>query len=413
MSETTELHKRRSLVLPTLIIAISSTDPPTLILSISLIEVAIAFGVSVSLAGQIRSITSVLAVVAALAMGMMSVRYNYKSLLLGGLIITLVSALCCKFAPSFILLIICFSAMGLASSLVRPMVFSYIGEYYPGEQRSKVVGTLASLRSVSYLVMVQLIRVVVSDWGWRGAFLFLVVPMTFLGLALSIKVLPSVKNRETTSQTNVLEGYRGVLASRSALACLLGNLLAYGAWCGGVLTYTVTYLREAFLLPLSEASNIFSGLIAGFLVGNYLGGLLAKRLGGKRVIVASSLLTGILIIGYMNSPNIHLTVVLTAVMSLLAGITLTCENTLLLGQVPSYRGTVMSLNSAAIQLGLALGAALGGLILYIYSWSIMSVAFGAMYILAAIVYKFGAKDVGLSTQAGSGQQGVIREVKVV
>ena len=378
--------------LPTLIIAISSIDPPALIVSISLIEVALTFGVSISLAGQIRSIGSILAIIAALAMGVMSVRYDYKTLLLGGLLINLVSALCCTFAPSFALFVICFAAMGLVTSLVTPMVFSYIGEFYPGERRSQVVGTLASLRSVYYLVMVQLIGLVFGKWSWREAFLFLVVPMTFLGIVLSLKVLPRVNSSETVSEMNILEGYRGVLASKSALACILGNLMAGGVWVGGVVVYMITYLREVFLLPQSYASNIFSGMVVGVLVGNYLGGLIAKRLGTKRVIVASSFLTGILIVCYMNAPNIQLTVVIVAVMSLAAGIILTCMSTLLLGQVPRYRGTVLSVNSAAVQLGVALGALFGGLILHFYSWGMMGVVFGAMHIIASIIYELGAKD---------------------
>jgi len=401
------------MVLPTLIIAISSIDPPALIVSICLIEVALTFGVSVSLAGQIRSIGSILAIIAALAMGVMSVRYDYKTLLLVGLLINLVSALCCTFAPSFALFVICFAAMGLVTSLVTPMVFSYIGEFYPSERRSQVVGTLASLRSVSYLVMVQLIGLVVGNWSWREAFLLLVVPMTFLGIVLSLRVLPRVSSSKKVSEINILEGYRGVLASKSALACLLGNLMAGGAWVGGVVVYNVTFLREAFLLSLSDASKVMSGMVVGVLVGNYLGGLLAKRLGTKRVIVASSFLTGVLIICYMNAPNIQLTVVIATVMSLAAGIILTCANTLLLDQVPRYRGTVLSVNSAAVQLGVALGAAFGGLILYFYSWGMMGVVFGAMHIIASIVYGLWAKDSYLSAQGSPSDQELIREMNDV
>jgi len=164
-------------------------------------------------------------------------------------------------------------------------------------------------------------------------------------------------------QADAAEGYRGVLASRSAQACLLGNMLAGGSWAGGVVAYSVTYLREAHILTLTDASRMFSGLVVGVLVGNYLGGLAASRLGVKRVIVTSTLLTGLLIVCYMNSPGLGPTVALTAAMSLSAGVVLTCANTLLLGQVPQYRGTVTSLNSAATQLGVALRAALGGVAL--------------------------------------------------
>jgi DHA1 family inner membrane transport protein len=390
MSEGTDPAGERRLVLPTLIVAVSSIDPPNLIVSIALIEVAAAFGVSVALAGQIRSATSLLAIAAALAMGALSVRYSYRSLLLAGLLVNLASAVCCAFAPSFALLVACFSAMGLVTSMVTPMVFSYIGELFPSDRRPQVVGTLASLRTVSYLAMVQLIGVVVARWGWREAFLFLVAPMTVIGLALSARTLPAARSRETG--VNAAEGYRGVLASRSALACLIGNMLAGGAWAGGVVVYSMTYLREGILLPLQDSSNVFSGLVVGVLVGNYLGGLAAGKLGAKRVIVASSLLTGLLIVGYMNSTSLALTVAFAAAMSLTAGVVLTCANTLILSQVPGYRGTITSLNSAATQLGIALGAALGGVTLSLYGWGAMGAAYGAMHIVAAVVYHIGVQE---------------------
>ena len=182
-----------------------------------------------------------------------------------------------------------------------------------------------------------------------------------------------------------------MLASRSALACLLGNMLAGGSWAGGVVAYSVTYLREDFLL-LPDASKVFSGLVVGVLVGNYLGGLAASRLGVKRVIVASSLLTGLLIVGYMNSPSLALTIALIAAMSLTAGVVLTCANTLLLSQVPGYRGPVTSLNSAATQLGVALGVALGGVTLSLFGWGTVGAVYGVMHIMAAAVYYIGVQD---------------------
>lgn len=272
------------------------------------------------------------------------------------------------------------------------MVFSYIGETYTAERRPQVVGTVAALRTVSYFVMVQLIGFVVSGGGWRQAFLFLVAPLTAMGLLLSQRVLPSIRSEATANRAYVLEGYRGVLASRFASACLLGNLLAGGAWAGGVVAYSVTYLREDFALPLSEASKIFSLLAVCVLVGNYIGGLIARRLGGKGLMVASLLLTGLLIIGYMNSPSLVLTVVLSAAMSVTAGVVLTCANTLLLVQVPRYRGTVTSLNSAATQLGMALGASLGSFILDASGWGVMGLVYGGMHVAAALIYLIGVRD---------------------
>ncbi len=85
-------------------------------------------------------------------------------------------------------------------------------------------------------------------------------------------------------------------------------------------------------------------------------------------------------------------VALSAVMSLTAGVILTCANTLLLVQVPRYRGTVTSLNSAATQLGLALGASLGGVILDASDWGVMGLVYGGMHVAAALIYLVGVRD---------------------
>lgn len=390
-------------MLPTLILTVSSIDPPSLIINISLIEIALLFGVTVSLAGQIRTITSIIGVATALIMGVLSVRYDYKTLLMAGLLINLISSISCAFAPNFILLIVSFSALGLVSSLVTPMVFAYIGEYFSQEKRSKTIGTLAALRTLIYLIMVQLIGFVVDIWSWRQAFLFLVVPIASLGILLSLKILPSFRVRNPKKGImNYFEGYKSVISSKSAVACLLGNTLAAAAWMG-IVMYSVSFLRERFLLSMSYASLIFSGIVVGVIIGNYVGGRLADRYGKKKLAVFSSIILSILIIGYMNMPNVLYTITIVPFLSMFGGVILTAANSLTLEQVPRFRGTMMSLNSAASQLGIALGAAIGGLALHLSNWGFVGLSLGVLSLSAAFLYQIVTNDpreLSSSTQEG-------------
>ena len=383
-------HRNRS-ILATLILGISTIDPPSLIVGMSLIEIAAAFGVSIGLAGQIRSFSSSLAIIVSLLVAALSVRYSYKSLLLAGLLINLASAVLCSVAPSFTILVICFSAIGVVTSLVSPMVFTYIGEIYPIEERSNIVGTVASLRTVSYLVMVQLIGVIISRLGWRYTFLMLVTPMTLLAIILVYRVIPVMRSN-AASDVGLFEGYGNVLRSRSALSCLIGNLLAGGSWAGGVVAYSMTYLRDDFSLSISTASTIFSGLVIGVLVGNYLGGRIARRTGSKHLAVISVALNGLLTIAYMSVDNVTAMIVLCALTSIAAGFVLTCANTLMIGQLPEYRGTMTSLNSAGTQLGVVIGSALGGIIVNIGSWNAVGITYGAMMLGASLIYQFGLEE---------------------
>lgn len=377
-------QKNDRLVLPTLILAVSSIDQPSLIVNISLIEIALLHGVTLSVAGQIQSITSTVGLLTALVAGAISVRYSYKFLLLTGLSICVASAALCSLAPSFPTLAAAYAAMGLVTGLVTPMVFTILGECYPSERRPRMVGILSSSRTFVYLVMVQLIGLVVGSLGWRTAFLVLVVPLAGLGLISSRLVLPDVKEASNIGQGSVLDGFRIALASRQTLACLAGITLAAGSWLG-VVIYSVSYLRDRFTLARQDASLIFSGLVVGVLVGNYVGGLLASRYGRRRVLLLSSLATGILIACYMNAPSVALTVAVVPIMSVMGGIVLTSANSLALEQSSTYRGTIMSLASAAGQLGGALGASAGGLALSLAGWGLVGLTLASFSLIASAI----------------------------
>jgi len=63
---------------------------------------------------------------------------------------------------------------------------------------------------------------------------------------------------------------------------------------------------------------------------------------------------------------------------------------------------MMSANSAASQLGIALGAGAGGLALHLFGWGAVGLSLGAMKILASLIYRHGVKDPYLSTQGKLG-----------
>lgn len=374
-------------ILASLTLGVSSIDPSGMVVSICLIDIANTFSVSLSVAGQLRTAASTVGIAAALAMGAISIRYDYKHILLAGLFLNVVSALGCAVVPDFALLFVVSSAFGLVSAMVSPMTDSFIGEYYTGERRSKAWATMFALRTLSYLIVVQLIGYIATGWGWRRSFMFLVAPYSLLALFFASSVLPGLRGRSHSKDgSSLFEGYRTVLSSRSAMACLLGNTLASVAW-GGMITYITSYMRVRFKLSMGQASLVLSGLALGVLIGSYSGAGLVNRYGRKRLGVATLAIVGLLMAAWTNLSSLPLTLAVVSVMSLVGGIRFTATNTLTLGQVPEARGTMMSVNTAAISLGWALGAAVGGLAL-MEGWWLVGASLSAASIIAALFYHF-------------------------
>ena len=74
--------------------------------------------------------------------------------------------------------------------------------------------------------------------------------------------------------------------------------------------------------------------------------------------------------------------------AIVGGIRATSTQSHTMDQMPGARGTLMSCMSAAISLGAALGAAIGGYILLGYGYVEFGYVFGAVNILGALVFAF-------------------------
>ena len=105
MNDDTSLLKANgstgTLFLPSLAISNFATGPLGVLITLLLIDIALTFEVSLGVMGQINTLSSVVSVIFGLFMGILSVRFRHKSLLIIGLLCVGVSALGCFLASNF------------------------------------------------------------------------------------------------------------------------------------------------------------------------------------------------------------------------------------------------------------------------------------------------------------------------
>jgi len=135
-----EKGSRGRLFLPSLAFSYFAAGPLGVLVSLLLIDIGETFGVSEGVMGQINTLYSIVAVVIALLMGILSLRFKHKSLLLMGLLFIGISALGCLVAPDFNWMLVSYSLSGLGWAMVSPMCVTMIGEHFPLEKRASAVG---------------------------------------------------------------------------------------------------------------------------------------------------------------------------------------------------------------------------------------------------------------------------------
>ncbi len=320
-------------------------------------------------------------------------RIRPKHLMLLGMSFFSLSAVGCAFSPQFSLMVAFYALGGLGASMVIPMTSTMVGDLYPLSERATVIGYLMASGALSFVIGAPGITFIAGYGGWRTAFLGFVLPIVLLGTLLSYLGLPSNPPGEGTSTggRGLVEGFRDVLMNSSAVACLIGSALNAACW-QAIVFYSASFMRQRFQISTGFASLYIIGGASIYTVGSLVSGRVINRFGRKRTTVTMSVLAGAFTLLYYNVPDLWISTALSYVASLFTGFRSSASGSLTLEQVPAYRGTMMSVSSATGNLGVALGAWLGGLMILWYDYNMLGVALGGAGVAASLLFQLLVRD---------------------
>ena len=382
------------MILPSIVISRFATMPPGFLVGLLLIDIGDSFEKTVGVTGQISTAASIVGVLSALLISALSLSFNPKSLLVAGLVVLVVSAIGCAFAPSFYILLTIYAMTGMAGSFVGPMAFTLIAKHFPPNQRANAISWVITGMSSANLIGAPLIGYISSFVGWRGSFLWFVMPISMLGLFMSIKFIPSKRRPDSgdhEDKVSIINSFKKVLRNTSAVSCLAGTALITAAYMAMV-SYAPSYYREQFQFSTTQATYVIIGSSFFFILGTRICGRLVSLFGRKPLILWFTIGASISIFVYLNVSIIWLSLAARFIGSTFSAIVFTVINALTLEQVPKYRGTVMSLNQATFNLGGVLGTGLGGLIILLLGYDVMGISHGLLMLVAMLILHFFTKE---------------------
>lgn len=384
-------HSSNRLILFALFISSYAMYPSQLIITVLLVEIAGDFNLPIGISAQIRSISLAVALVTAFAVGALSIKYRKKNLLVAGLLALTFSAIGCGMSMNFGMLILFYILTGLGVTIVEPMATALVGEYFPAEERARALGWYGAAGGISHMVGSQVIGFIAELGGWRLPFLAYALPASLLSIALVSSQLPSEKMEVQRSSRSIMTGFRDVLSDHSALACLSGITLATATW-QGIYFFSVSFLKQELSMPPILAAGIYSIMSVMFTMGSLSSGRIIRKIGRKHAVLLGLAAIVIFTVAYTNLPFLWLVLFCNVVGCYFGAIRNLSSIGLSLEQVPGSRGTMMSLNSAALRIGSLLGTSIGGLIIIVYGWRALGLLFGFTGIVSAMIYLLFVRD---------------------
>ena len=368
---------------------------PSLIISLLLVEIAFSFDIEVGVAGQLSTIASTVSALMALLMGILSVRYRHKSLLLAGVALLSITSLGCYLSPNFPLMLVVYAATGVSTAIVSPMSQALIGSLFSVQERPRIMGYLFAGMALSYVLGSPVINVL-NDW--RLAFVLFLFPLVLVSLALASIGIPAM-TRHNPSHEPFFQGFKQVFQNKSAVACVIANILTIIAMrVFGF--YSIPYYRQQFHVDKVLMSFLVSGSASIYAASSVICGRFVHRVGRKKLTVMGAMLIGILVFAFINVPDFWLSLIMFFSTAFIGGMRNTAYSSLALEQVTAYRGTMMSLSQFSSNLAGALGTGIGGLLLVLFDYGHMGYL-GVLSIIAAVLFHVFTID-PTRTRAGVG-----------
>jgi predicted MFS family arabinose efflux permease len=319
--------------------------------------------VGLSAAGQLVTAFSLAYAVGAPVMAVLTAGMERRRLLALAIAGFSIANLLAALAPNYAGLLAARLLLALSAASFMPAASGYAAASGGLERRGRALSMVTNGLSLAIVAGVPLGVLVGQSFGWRATFLVVggLAVLSFLGIVFGMP-------RQVPGTTPDL-GERLALAKRPDMLAVLATSVLTVAGTFTLYTYLSVFLAEVAGVGPKGLALVLLGFGVASAVGTRLGGSAADHWGPRHTVIVSCGLTLlaylVLSLGAALGPSYALPAVLPAI--LLWGFAswglITAQQARLVTLAPTLAAVSLSLNSSAIYLGSATGAAVGALVI--------------------------------------------------
>ncbi|MDR8413771.1 MFS transporter [Nonomuraea sp. 3-1Str] len=341
-----------------------------------------SLGVSESAAGQSATVFAVTYAVLSPVLATLTSRFPRRPLLAGALVVLALANLGSALAPNYPALMVTRVVAAAGASVFTPNAGAVAAALVAPRQRARALAVVVGGLTVATAVGVPLGNLAGRLLDWRAA-LALVAAMCAVGAAGVRAALPPLPGNPRVPLRERLAALRqpGVVAVLPLT--VLGLAASYGLYA-----YTVPLLRTLGAGPSAETWLLFL-YGAGAVAGNAVAGAAVDRRGPIRVLATgyAGIAVALAALAWTAHAGVHwlpLTALLVAAWGASTWSQTPAQQVRLISAAPAETAVVVGLNASAMYAGIALGTALGGVLLP--SGPAVAFAVHAALTVAALAY---------------------------
>ncbi|WP_181249421.1 MFS transporter [Listeria seeligeri] len=341
--------------------------------------------VSISTAGLTVSIYALGVMVGAPVLTTMTAKMNRKNLLMLVMVVFIIGNLISAFAASFAILLAGRVIAAFAHGVFMSIASVIAADVVQPSKRASAIAVMFTGLTVATVTGVPLGTFIGQLFGWRMSFIFIVA----IGVIALIANYFLVPKNLSSAKSISLKSIGQVLLNKKIGIVLLMTAFGYG---GTFVVYT--YLSPMFIKMGYTANMIVVLLIIyGIMVaiGNTIGGHFANEKPAKALFVMFSLQAATLLLLQFTSPNPILGLIVVMLMGFFAFMSVSGLQLYVVELAERYLPETVSmasaLNISAFNVGIAMGAFIGGLVTEYIGLSYTPIV-GFLMVLIAIILSY-------------------------
>jgi predicted MFS family arabinose efflux permease len=341
-------------------------------------ELSGEFGVSTAAGGQLRSVSGLAGLAAALVTIAFRRRISVRRLLTWGLAVLATGALLSSAAPSFAALAAAQVPVGFGLAFVLAGGLAAAAEWTAPDDRPRVLAWTLLGQPGAWVAGMPIIGLV-ADLNWRLAF---AVPFTAAATALV-----AVRRRAGRAPAGAAPAERSsgtsIWRRPDVVGWAVGELMAFTAW-SGVLVYIGALLIETYGLATRTTGLLLAAAAAAYFPASFVTQRVIAR-HARAVLIGLGLTAaaGTAILGTVTPGPLFSTTLFALIVAAVGGRTL-AASAFGLQAAPDDRVAISATRAAVTQLGYFSGAALGGAALAAGGYSALTTVLAGAFVLAVI-----------------------------
>ncbi|WP_426234603.1 MFS transporter [Pseudomonas sp. TWP3-2] len=333
-------------------------------------------------AGQGISVSGVFALFTSLLIPLVAARVGRKALLVSLAVLMILSGTVVAFAPNYTIFMLGRALIGVAIGGFWSLSAATAMRLVPDDQVTRAMAIVNGGNALATVVAAPLGSFLGSLIGWRGAF-FCVVPMGLIATVWLLFSLPAMKAQVSTASANV---FRLMKSGPVALGMIAVSVFFMGQFM--LFTYLRPFLETVTHVSVSMLSLMLLVLGLAGLAGTFLIEAFIKK-GLQRTLIVIPMLMAVIAMALVAfGSSALITTVLLGLWGLVATAAPVGWWTWLARTLPDDAEAGGGLMVAIIQLAIASGATLGGLVFdtsgYRATFELSAVLLGVAAVLALI-----------------------------